>query len=55
MALETNFIQEKLAHQFGNNVLNFEMKRDVFIFEATPTTIHDVIRFLKVPLRLLFQ
>ncbi|MBL7886469.1 MAG: NADH-quinone oxidoreductase subunit C [Flavobacterium sp.] len=47
MALETNFIQEKLAQQFGNNVLNFEMKRDVFTFEATPTTIHDVIRFLK--------
>lgn len=47
MALETNFIQEKLAQQFGNNVLNFEMKRDVFTFEATPAAIHDVIQFLK--------
>mgnify|MGYP006313119937 CR=1 FL=1 len=28
MALETAFIQEKLAQQFGNNVLNFEMKRE---------------------------
>lgn len=27
MALETAFIQEKLAQQFGNNVLNFEMKK----------------------------
>ena len=47
MALETAFIQEKLAQEFGNNVLNFEMKRDIFTFEATPNTIHEVIRFLK--------
>ncbi len=47
MALETNFIQENLAQQFGNNVLNFEMKRDVFTFEATPAAIHDAIQFLK--------
>ena len=47
MALETAFIQEKLAQQFGNNVLNFEMKRDIFTLEATPSTIHEVIRFLK--------
>jgi len=45
MALETAFIQEKLGQTFGNNVLNFEMKRDVFTFEATPETIHEVIRF----------
>jgi NADH-quinone oxidoreductase subunit C len=47
MALETTFIQEKLIQQFGNNVLNFEMKRDIFTFEATPTTIHEVIQFIK--------
>ena len=47
MALETVFIQEKLSQQFGNNVLNFEMKRDVFTFEATSATIHEVIQFLK--------
>jgi NADH-quinone oxidoreductase subunit C len=47
MALETSFIQEKLVQQFGNNVLNFEMKRDIFTFEATPATLHEVIQFLK--------
>lgn len=47
MALETAFIQEKLSQQFGNNVLNFEMKRDIFTLEATPETIHEVIQFLK--------
>jgi NADH-quinone oxidoreductase subunit C len=47
MALETAFIHEKLAQEFGNNVLNFEMKRDIFTLEATPSTIHEVIRFLK--------
>jgi NADH-quinone oxidoreductase subunit C len=47
MALETAYIQEKLAQKFGNNVLNFEMKRDIFTLEATPNVIHDVIRFLK--------
>ena len=47
MALETTHIQEKLAQKFGNNVLNFEMNRDIFSFEATPETIHEVIQFLK--------
>ena len=47
MALETAYIQDKLAQAFGNNVLNFEMKRDIFTLEATPSTIHEVIRFLK--------
>ncbi len=35
MALETAYIQEKLSQKFGNHVLNFEMQRDVFSFEAT--------------------
>jgi len=47
MALETAHIQEKLSQKFGNNVLNFEMSRDIFSFEATPETIHEVIQFLK--------
>lgn len=47
MALETTFIQEKLAQKFGSNVLNFEMKRDIFSFEATPESIHEVIQMLK--------
>ena len=47
MALETAYIQEKLNQKFGNNVLNFEMNRDIFSFEATPNLIREVIRFLK--------
>jgi NADH-quinone oxidoreductase subunit C len=47
MALETTHIQEKLSQKFGNNVLNFGMKRDIFSLEATAETIHDVIKTLK--------
>jgi NADH-quinone oxidoreductase subunit C len=47
MALETANIQEKLSQKFGSNVLNFEMLKDIFSFEATPETIHEVIQFLK--------
>ncbi len=47
MALETAYIQEKLSQKFQNNVLNFEMKRDIFTLEATSNVIHEVIRFLK--------
>jgi len=47
MALETAYIQEKLNQKFGNNVLNFEMSRNIFSFEATPNLIREVIRFLK--------
>jgi NADH-quinone oxidoreductase subunit C len=47
MALETATIQEKLSQQFGANVLNFEMSRDIFSFEATSDTVHEVIQFLK--------
>lgn len=47
MALETAYIQENLAKKFGNNVLNFEMKRDIFSLEATSETIHEVIQTLK--------
>lgn len=47
MALETVHIQEKLTQQFGENVLRFEMQRDIFSFEANASTIHAVIQFLK--------
>jgi NADH-quinone oxidoreductase subunit C len=47
MALETAFIQEKLSQKFGNNVLNFGMKRDIFSLEATSETVHEVIQTLK--------
>ncbi|MEC4048046.1 NADH-quinone oxidoreductase subunit C [Flavobacterium sp. SUN046] len=47
MALETATIQEKLSQQFGANVLNFEMSRDIFSFEATSDKVHEVIQFLK--------
>jgi NADH-quinone oxidoreductase subunit C len=47
MALETAYIQEKMSQKFGNDVLNFEMKRDIFSFETTPNVIHDVIQTLK--------
>lgn len=47
MALETAYIQEKLTQKFGNNVMNFEMSKDIFSFEAAPNLIREVIRFLK--------
>jgi NADH-quinone oxidoreductase subunit C len=47
MALETTHIQEKLSQKFGNNVLNFGMKRDIFSFEATADNLHEVIKTLK--------
>jgi NADH-quinone oxidoreductase subunit C len=47
MALETAYIQDKVSQKFGNSVMNFEMSRDIFTFEATPDSIHEVIRFLK--------
>lgn len=47
MALETTYIQEKLSQKFGSNVLNFEMKRDIFSLEATSETVHEVIQTLK--------
>lgn len=47
MALETTYIQEKLSQKFGSNVLNFEMKRDIFSLEANSETVHEVIQTLK--------
>lgn len=47
MAIETTYIQEKLSQKFGSNVLNFEMKRDIFSLEVTSETVHEVIQTLK--------
>ena len=47
MALETANIQEKLTQKFGVNVLNFEIQKGIFSFEATSDSIHEVIQFLK--------
>ena len=47
MALETTYIQEKLSQKFGSNVINFEIKRDIFSLEATSETVHEVIQTLK--------
>lgn len=47
MALETTYIQEILSQKFGHNVLNFGMKRDIFSFEASTETVHEVIQTLK--------
>ena len=47
MALETTIIEEKLTQKFGDKVLDFQMSKDIFSFEVTPHTLHDVIRTLK--------
>lgn len=47
MALETTYIQERLSQKFGHNVLNFGMKRDIFSFEASADSVHEVIQTLK--------
>lgn len=47
MALEVTEIQKRLTGEFGTDVLNFRMERDVYTLEAMPHTIKDVIRFMK--------
>ena len=47
MALETTIIQEKLTQKFGDKVLDFNMSKDIFSFEANPYALHEVIRTLK--------
>ncbi|GAB6120698.1 NADH-quinone oxidoreductase subunit C [Dysgonomonas termitidis] len=47
MALETTVIESKISEKFGSEVLNFRMEHDIFVFEATPAVIKDVIRFMK--------
>lgn len=47
MALENNVIQDKLTEQFGMSVSDFHQLHDVFTFEATAETVHEVVRFLK--------
>lgn len=47
MSLETIDIQNKITEQFGADVLNFRMEHDILTFEATPSAIKNVIRFMK--------
>jgi NADH-quinone oxidoreductase subunit C len=47
MALETTVIENKISEKFGSEVLNFRMENDIFVFEATPAVIKEVIRFMK--------
>lgn len=47
MALETNFIQDKLTHKFGENVLNFSLQYDLFSFEINADVNREIIQFLK--------
>lgn len=47
MSLEIADIQNKISDGFGGNVSGFRMERDIFTFEAKPSVIKDVIRFMK--------
>ena len=47
MALETSIIQEKLTQQFGENVFEFTMLKDIFTLEVNANSIREVITFLK--------
>lgn len=47
MALETTVIENKISEKFGAEVMNFRMERDIFTFEASPSVIKEVIRFMK--------
>jgi NADH-quinone oxidoreductase subunit C len=47
MALDTQFIQDKVTAAFSEAVLGFKMQKDIFSFEVKPDAVHDVIEFLK--------
>lgn len=47
MALETQNIQNKVSLQFGNDVFDFKMQKDIFSFEINANALHKVIQFLK--------
>ena len=47
MALETQNIQNKLSQQFGPNVFDFKMQKDIFSLEVNPNAIYEVIQYLK--------
>lgn len=47
MALETKTIQDKIVEKFDNGVMNFRMEEDIFTFEAAPSVLKEVIRFMQ--------
>lgn len=47
MALETTTIQDKLTQKFGDDVLDFQISKDIFSFESKPNALYEVIRTLK--------
>ena len=47
MALDTQFIQNKVTSTFSESVFDFKMLKDIFSFEVKPDAVHDVIEFLK--------
>lgn len=47
MALENNIIQEKLIEKFSDKVSNFRMEVDMLVFDASSSTIKELIAFMK--------
>ena len=55
MALDTQFIQNKVSSTFNESVFDFKMLKDIFSFEVKPDAVHDVIEFLKTNQELNFH
>ena len=55
MALDTQFIQNKVSSTFNDAVFDFKMLKDIFSFEVKPDAVHDVIKFLKTNAELNFH
>ena len=55
MALDTQFIQNKVTSTFNDAVFDFKMLKDIFSFEVKPDAVHDVIEFLKTNQELNFH
>ena len=47
MALTSTDIQNKISEQFSSEVSNFEQIHDILTFESTPSSIKNVIKFMK--------
>ena len=55
MALDTQFIQNKVSSTFNDAVFDFKMLKDIFSFEVKPDAVHNVIEFLKTNQELNFH
>lgn len=55
MALDTQFIQNKVSSTFNDAVFDFKMLKDIFSFEVEPDAVHNVIEFLKTNQELNFH